>query len=138
VKRIEPEIMRNGRMLWMVTYESLETKAETTKIFDAVVLCNGHYSVGRVPHISGIESFCGKRIHSHQYRMPEVYAGKKVCILGASWSGTDIAMEVSQYANKVRWRILCCQLSSSINIRSRFPASTINLSPSWQYSDNQH
>ncbi|XP_011159541.2 flavin-containing monooxygenase FMO GS-OX4 isoform X1 [Solenopsis invicta] len=101
VKRIEPETTRNGRTLWTVTYESLETKEETIKTFDAVVLCNGHYSVGRIPHIPGIESFRGRRIHSHQYRMPEVYAGKRVCILGASWSGIDIALEVSQYANKI-------------------------------------
>ncbi|XP_018359527.1 PREDICTED: flavin-containing monooxygenase FMO GS-OX-like 6 isoform X2 [Trachymyrmex cornetzi] len=100
VKRIEPETV-NGRTLWMVTYESLETKTETTKIFDAVVLCNGHYTVGRIPHIPGIESFRGRCVHSHQYRVPEVYTGKKVCILGASWSGIDIAMEVSQYADKV-------------------------------------
>ncbi|KYQ51849.1 Flavin-containing monooxygenase FMO GS-OX-like 3 [Trachymyrmex zeteki] len=100
VKRVEPETM-NGRTLWLVTYESLETKTETTKIFDAVVLCNGHYTVGRIPHIPGIESFRGRCVHSHQYRVPEVYTGKKVCILGASWSGIDIAMEVSQYANKV-------------------------------------
>ncbi|KYM80459.1 Flavin-containing monooxygenase FMO GS-OX-like 3 [Atta colombica] len=100
VKRVEPETI-NGRTLWMVTYESLETKTETTKIFDAVVLCNGHYTVGRIPHIPGIESFRGRCVHSHQYRVPEVYTGKKVCILGASWSGIDIAMEVLQYADKV-------------------------------------
>ncbi|XP_018347465.1 PREDICTED: flavin-containing monooxygenase FMO GS-OX-like 3 isoform X2 [Trachymyrmex septentrionalis] len=100
VKHVELETI-NGQTLWMVTYESLETKTETTKIFDAVVLCNGHYSVGRIPHIPGIESFRGRCVHSHQYRVPEVYTGKKVCILGASWSGIDIAMEVSQYADKV-------------------------------------
>lgn len=101
VKHVEPETTRNGQMLWTVTYESLETKVQVTKTFDAVVLCNGHYSVGRIPRISGIESFRGRCVHSHQYRMPEIYAGKKVCILGASWSGIDIAMEVSQYANKI-------------------------------------
>ncbi|EZA46628.1 Flavin-containing monooxygenase FMO GS-OX-like protein [Ooceraea biroi] len=101
VKHIEPETLKNGQTLWTVTYEDLETKAETSKTFDAVVLCNGHYTVGHVPHIQGIESFHGGCIHSHQYRVPEVYAGKKVCILGASWSGIDIAVEVAQYADKV-------------------------------------
>lgn len=101
MKHVEPEILKNGQTLWTVTYKDLESKVETTKTFDAVVLCNGHYTVGHIPHIPGIESFHGGCIHSHQYRMPEVYAGKKVCILGASWSGIDIAMEVSQYADKV-------------------------------------
>nr|XP_012216802.1 PREDICTED: flavin-containing monooxygenase FMO GS-OX-like 3 [Linepithema humile]XP_012216803.1 PREDICTED: flavin-containing monooxygenase FMO GS-OX-like 3 [Linepithema humile] len=101
VKHVEPETLKNGQTLWTLTYEDLESKVETTKTFDAVVLCNGHYTVGHVPHIPGIENFPGGCIHSHQYRVPEVYAGKKVCILGASWSGIDIAIEVSQYADKV-------------------------------------
>lgn len=101
VKHVEPETLRNGQTIWMVTYEDLDTKVETTKTFDAVVLCNGHYTVGHVPYIPGIESFPGGRIHSHQYRIPSLYARKKVCILGASWSGIDIAIEVSQYAEKV-------------------------------------
>ncbi|KAG7207338.1 hypothetical protein KM043_009003 [Ampulex compressa] len=101
VKHVEPETLKNGQTVWMITYEDLETKVQTTKTFDAVVLCNGHYTVGHVPHISGIESFRGRCIHSHQYRVPEVYAGKRVCILGASWSGVDIAIEVAHYAEKV-------------------------------------
>lgn len=101
VKHVEPETLKNGQTLWTVTYEDLKTKVETTKIFDAVVLCNGHYTVGHVPHIPGIEGFHGRCIHSHQYRVPEVYAGRKVCILGASWSGIDIAIEVARYADKV-------------------------------------
>ncbi|XP_015434732.1 PREDICTED: flavin-containing monooxygenase FMO GS-OX-like 3 [Dufourea novaeangliae] len=101
VKLVEPETLPNGQTIWMITYKDLETKVETTKTFDAVVLCNGHYTVGHIPRIPGIESFPGGRIHSHQYRVPEVYARKTVCILGASWSGIDIAIEVSQYADKV-------------------------------------
>ncbi|OAD59924.1 Flavin-containing monooxygenase FMO GS-OX-like 3 [Eufriesea mexicana] len=101
VKHVEPETLRNGQTIWMITYVDMETKIETTKTFDVVVLCNGHYTVGHIPRIPGIESFPSGSIHSHQYRVPEVYARKKVCILGASWSGIDIAMEVSQYAEKV-------------------------------------
>lgn len=33
--------------------------------------------------------------------MPEMFAGKNVCVLGASWSGIDICLEVSKYASKV-------------------------------------
>ncbi|XP_076162737.1 uncharacterized protein LOC143144323 isoform X2 [Ptiloglossa arizonensis] len=101
VKHVEPETLHNGQTIWMITCEDLETNVETTKTFDAVVVCNGHYTVGHIPRIPGIESFPGGRIHSHQYRIPEVYARKKVCILGASWSGVDIAIEISQYAEKV-------------------------------------
>ncbi|XP_054014547.1 uncharacterized protein LOC128895721 isoform X1 [Hylaeus anthracinus] len=101
VKHVEPENLQNGQTIWMITYKDFETNVETTKSFDAVVLCNGHYTVGHIPRIPGIESFHGGSIHSHQYRVAEVYARKKVCILGASWSGIDITLEVSQYAEKV-------------------------------------
>ncbi|XP_024938193.1 dimethylaniline monooxygenase [N-oxide-forming] 1 isoform X2 [Cephus cinctus] len=101
VKRVTPETLSAGQVTWMVTSLDLETKVETTKAFDAVILCNGRYTVGNVPRINGIESFPGNCIHSHQYRTPNQYAGKKVCILGASWSGIDIAMEVSNYAEKI-------------------------------------
>lgn len=101
VKHVEPETLRNGQTIWMITYQDLETKVETTRTFDAVVVCNGHYTVGHIPRIPGIESFPGESIHSHQYRVPEMFARKKVCILGASWSGIDIAMEISQYAEKI-------------------------------------
>ncbi|XP_076243299.1 uncharacterized protein LOC143184733 [Calliopsis andreniformis] len=101
VKHVEPETLRNGQTIWMVTYQDLENKVETTKTFDAVVVCNGHYTVGHIPYIPGIECFPGGCIHSHQYRIPDVYARKKVCILGASWSGIDIAIEIAHYADKV-------------------------------------
>lgn len=102
----------------MITYVDMETKVETTKTFDVVVLCNGHYTVGHIPHIPGIESFPSGSIHSHQYRKPEVYAKKKVCILGASWSGIDIAMEVSQYAEKVHEMLLGVTSSGLVSKRS--------------------
>ncbi|KAL6416597.1 hypothetical protein ACFW04_013320 [Cataglyphis niger] len=69
-----PDIKLNTLTLWTVTYKDLESKVETTKTFDAVVLCNGHYTVGHIPHIPGIESFHGGCIHSHQYRMPDTLA----------------------------------------------------------------
>ncbi|XP_015183551.1 PREDICTED: flavin-containing monooxygenase FMO GS-OX4-like [Polistes dominula] len=101
VKHVEPETLKNGQTIWVIKYEDLENKVESVKTFDVVFLCNGHYTVGHVPYIPGIESFHGSCIHSHQYRVPEVYTGKKVCILGASWSGIDIALEISQYAEQI-------------------------------------
>lgn len=102
MKHVELDTLPGGQTIWTITYLDLASKLETTKTYDAVVLCNGHYTVGNIPRITGSETFAGDCIHSHQYRKPEKYTGKKVCILGASWSGIDIAMEVSQYAEKVR------------------------------------
>ena len=40
-------------------------------------------------------------MHSTYYRKPEDFAGKTVVVLGASFSGMDIAIEISRYAKKV-------------------------------------
>lgn len=98
---MEPEKLSNGQVIWTVKYTDLKTRIQTSKTFDAVVLCNGHYTVGTVPHIQGVESFKGKTLHSHQYRKPEDFTGKNVCILGASWSGIDICLEVKNQAKEV-------------------------------------
>ncbi|XP_043462320.1 flavin-containing monooxygenase FMO GS-OX-like 2 [Leptopilina heterotoma] len=101
VNHVEPEILSTGETIWLVTFTDLRTKLVKTKLFDVVILCNGHYTVGHFPQIQGIENFHGGIIHSHQYRKPENYAGRKVCILGASWSGIDIALEISKYGDKI-------------------------------------
>lgn len=103
VDHVEPEELANGQIAWTVSYTDLSTRAQYSKTFDAVVLCNGHYTVGHMPQIPGIEDFKGLCLHSHQYRIPEMFAGKNVCILGASWSGIDICLEVSKYASKVKY-----------------------------------
>ncbi|XP_051154859.1 uncharacterized protein LOC127277617 isoform X2 [Leptopilina boulardi] len=101
VNHVEPEILSSGQTIWLVTFTDLQTKIVKRKLFDAVILCNGHYTVGHFPQIRGIETFPGGIIHSHQYRKPENYTGRKVCILGASWSGIDITLELSKFAEKI-------------------------------------
>ncbi|XP_034942590.1 flavin-containing monooxygenase FMO GS-OX-like 7 [Chelonus insularis] len=101
VKNIEPKTLSNNCNVWSVTCVNLITNTEYTKSFNVIILCNGHYTVGNIPLIRGIDDFRGNYIHSHQYRFPEKYLGKRVCILGASWSGIDIAIEVSKFAKKI-------------------------------------
>lgn len=40
-------------------------------------------------------------MHSHDYRVPEVFSGKNVLVIGAGPSGMDIALEISYVAKKV-------------------------------------
>lgn len=40
-------------------------------------------------------------MHSHDYRVPEVFAGKKVLVVGAGPSGMDIALEITSVSPKV-------------------------------------
>lgn len=46
-----------------------------TTYFDAVIICNGHYSDAVYPNIIGNKVFKGSQIHSHSYRKAEIYKG---------------------------------------------------------------
>lgn len=89
---------------WKVTHcdsTAGESSGCTLENFNAVAVCNGHYSAAHVPPIPGIEHFRGTFSHSHNYREPERFAGKRVAVVGASNSGEDIANEVSTVAESV-------------------------------------
>ncbi|KAH0554873.1 flavin-containing monooxygenase FMO GS-OX-like 2 [Cotesia glomerata] len=86
---------------WKVTIKNLKTDLVEENNFDAVLICNGHYSEPKIPKISGIETFSGNVMHSHDYRSPEKYSGKTVIILGAGPSGIDIGIEITGFATHV-------------------------------------
>lgn len=72
-----------------------------TTTYDALVICNGHYSAPRCPEVSGSEAFPGTVMHSHNYRQSESYRGQTVVLVGASASGEDICREIAEVADKV-------------------------------------
>uniref|UniRef100_A0A0K2THH7 Flavin-containing monooxygenase n=1 Tax=Lepeophtheirus salmonis TaxID=72036 RepID=A0A0K2THH7_LEPSM len=75
---------------WSIeTLNLLKNEQQITE-FDAVVVCNGHYSTPTYGQIKGIDSYSGKVLHSHNYRIPEPYKGKRVLVFGAASSGIDI------------------------------------------------
>ncbi|XP_043933288.1 flavin-containing monooxygenase FMO GS-OX-like 4 [Protopterus annectens] len=103
VELVRPTVSEDGRnkCIWEVTVSNLINKSTMTEIFDAVLVCSGHYSKPYIPHIPGIEKFKGQVMHSQDYRFPEAFAGKNVVLLGAGPSGTDIAFELSAIAKAV-------------------------------------
>ena len=52
------------------TAEASSSGSSTTQ-YDAVVVCNGHYSRPRLPQIAGQDTFPGLVMHSHNYRRPD-------------------------------------------------------------------
>lgn len=61
--------------------------------FDRVVVATGHLSKPRhVPEYQ--ERFKGEYLHSHDYREPERFASKRVCVIGVGNSACDIASDV--------------------------------------------
>ena len=90
VKRLSPDLISK----WEVKTCHYNTKAETTELFDHVIIANGHFSVPTVPEIKGREKFEGKIMHVHDYRDPFkqnlVNPDSKVLIVGASFSAIDM------------------------------------------------
>ncbi|KAL8590520.1 hypothetical protein ACOMHN_010956 [Nucella lapillus] len=88
---------------WQVTTASVqeETSAVVTETYDAIIVCNGHYSVPLMPSIPGLESFTGEIVHSHNYRHPEHFQDKMVLCLGGAASGQDICIDLSSAAKQV-------------------------------------
>ena len=92
VTRVEP-VPGGG---WEVTARSRDTGAECTGRYGAVLVANGHHWDPRLPAFPGAGTFAGEQIHSHQYRGPEPFAGKRVLVLGIGNSACDVAADCSR------------------------------------------
>lgn len=90
--------------IWEV--ESLKDGSDELRCsrYDAVVVCNGHYAAAAVPQVEGIQEFTGVTMHSVDYdsNMAEsTFANKRVVIVGARASATDIAREIARTAKRI-------------------------------------
>lgn len=89
---------------WTVTSINKISTEERSGTFDVVVVCSGHFSVPFIPPTPpGFhEHFQGTAIHSAQYdTIKDSLAGKRVLVVGSNSSGTDMARELMQTAEKV-------------------------------------
>ena len=90
---------------WELSYQhqppssssSSSSALTTTENFDAIVVCNGHYSIPKLPDIPGLSLFEKKRevLHSHNYKLPEPFDKKKIVVFGAGASGVDISIDIA-------------------------------------------
>ncbi|OAP64564.1 hypothetical protein AYL99_00536 [Fonsecaea erecta] len=94
----------SGREEWDLTAQNLVSKEVVRRMYDAVVVANGHYTVPYVPAIKGVgdwnKAYPGAIIHSKVYRRPEDFKGKKVLVIGNSASGLDIAAQIGKFCRK--------------------------------------
>lgn len=100
VDLVQP-IRSEGEQLWKVSSSSVNGEEREEEVFDAVVVCNGHYTIPLVPDIEGAGIFNGTIVHSHDYRAPETYKDQVVVCLGAAASGQDISLDLASQAKKV-------------------------------------
>lgn len=81
-----------------VTVENLaEKRVMPSQEFDFVFVAGGHYSVPFVPHYPGIERFPGRVMHSHDFRDACEFKGKRLLVVGSSYSAEDLALQTVKY-----------------------------------------
>jgi putative flavoprotein involved in K+ transport len=85
--RLGEEVQRI-RPGWTVETASGELDA------DVVVVATGKYAHRRLPAWPGAERFGAEVVHSADYRTGDDYAGRRVLVVGAGNSGTEIAADL--------------------------------------------
>lgn len=68
----------------------------TSRIYEGVVVCNGHHWERRWPQYQG--QFTGEMIHSKDYKSPDQLKDKKVLVIGGGNSACDIVAEAARVA----------------------------------------
>lgn len=101
VESVRLKVSSEGEETWIVRVKTVKTKEIKESVFDAIMICNGHYFDPYMPSIRGIDTFPGTVIHSHSYRKPEDFSGKTVLILGAGASGTDIGLDLTNHVTRI-------------------------------------
>ncbi|HEX6871640.1 MAG TPA: NAD(P)-binding domain-containing protein [Micromonosporaceae bacterium] len=66
--------------------------------FHAVVVASGHNWEPRWPEPAYPGRFAGTQLHAHDYRTAEVFAGRRVMVVGMGNSAMDIAVDASYVA----------------------------------------
>ncbi len=62
------------------------------EVFDAVIVATGHLSDPL--HAPELQKFGGEYLHAHDYREPERFVGKRICVVGVGNSACDIASDL--------------------------------------------
>ncbi|KAL3934286.1 MAG: hypothetical protein SGBAC_009964 [Bacillariaceae sp.] len=92
---------------------------EKSEIYDAVFVCKGSFTTPAMPEIPGLaEYFDGQVLHSVSYDNPEAFSGQTVLCIGGAASGTDLARDLSQHADRVFLSSPSCKLDDSGNLQS--------------------
>lgn len=72
---------------------SVRTAEGHEQSFSVVLICTGPFA--RASHADEIRAaFQGKYLHSSEYRAPEEFVGKRVCVIGGGNSAVDIASDI--------------------------------------------
>ncbi|XP_057421602.1 flavin-containing monooxygenase FMO GS-OX-like 8 [Lotus japonicus] len=91
----------NDDLKWVVRSKEKESDGVVEEVFDAVVVASGHYSHPKLPCIQGMDTWKRKQMHSHIYRTPQPFGKEIVVVVGNSFSGQEISMDLVKVAKEV-------------------------------------
>lgn len=60
---------------WEIIVRDLPNDKYEKYLFDAVIVCNGHYNTPAYPDYPGRQLYKGQQIHSHNYRCADPFKG---------------------------------------------------------------
>jgi dimethylaniline monooxygenase (N-oxide forming) len=78
--------------------EAGAAEAREVRLYDALLVANGHHWNPRWPEPPIQGSFDGEQIHAHDYKEPRQLAGRRVVVVGMGNSAMDIAVDASYHA----------------------------------------
>lgn len=87
---------------WRVTWETRDDDGETSRqsdLYRGLLLAVGTFAHPKLPELPG--TFDGEVYHSSEYKDPEIFAGRRVLVIGAGNSGCDIAVDAVHRAASV-------------------------------------
>lgn len=112
-------------------FDAASDAHEQTDIFDAVVCCVGNYHQPNLPQVDGIDSFLGLQMHAHNYRTNAIFAGKRVMVIGSSFSGGLFDICKSQHGNIAYSKTFKCMhaflLAHRLRLKSGLLAQYLHL-----------
>ena len=80
-----------------VTVQTRDDGRTRTEEFDKVIVATGHFSTPNMPSFEGFDKFPGRIMHSHDFRDAQEFAGKRLLVIGSSYSAEDIALQSKKY-----------------------------------------
>ena len=89
---------RSGK--FNVRSTNLKRNKDRNERFDHVVVATGHFSVPNMPTFKGVDRFPGRIMHAHDFRDAREFEGKRLLVIGASYSAEDIALQCLKYGAK--------------------------------------
>ncbi|CAI5948162.1 unnamed protein product [Closterium sp. NIES-65] len=87
---------------WSVQVDQ-DGRQQNPEVFDSLVVASGFFEKTHIPNVPGADAAAaaGVLMHSANYRSSDAFAGKKVVVVGTSFSGVDIAADVASKASEV-------------------------------------